>query len=272
MATIADFKPQLAESIDLLELPTYANDEEYVFESKFDGVRCCVKVSGDVRLLNRQGEPKLLFRKPTERMLVSEFRRLGSGPFILDGELVDETLWVFDVPFAGNIIGPHHPFKLRRDLLVQLFKVWKPDAAIQLVESASSRMEKLNMAKTILGEGGEGVIVKHINAPYRLGKRSVAWKKAKFVKQIDCVIVDKGRNGKDNMTVAVFDDGALIELCDVSALTGDGPRTQIGDVVTVTYLGVKHADRPRLTQPVKPILRTDKRPEECTIDQLPGRR
>ncbi len=187
-----------------------------------------------------------------------------NGDFVLDGELIGNTYWIFDLPLAGTMINPSSPYSERRNTLDELFRLWQPEHC-SLLPIARTQIDKLQLSLDVIAAGGEGLICNEIDAPYLSGKRSKHMLKHKLVKQADCVVIDKGREGKDNLTLALWDDKVLREIVDVSALTGDGPRCSIGDVVTINYLGWNGH---RLTQAVRPCLRHDKAPAECTIDQV----
>ena len=80
------------------------------------------------------------------------------------------------------------------------------------------------------------------------------------------MVIDRGINGKDNLLLGVYRDGEMVEVGKVSALTGDGPRVSIGDVVTVKVLYASAAGK--LYLPVTPHLRTDKSRTDCGYEQI----
>lgn len=265
-------KPQLAETCTA-SLTAYSTNDNYWMSQKVDGIRIMVVISGSTSrpgrsgassgkatFLNRRGEPS---SKHINSRLVEDMSKLN-GDFVLDGELIGNTYWIFDLPLAGTMIDPSSPYSERRNTLDELFRLWQPEHC-SLLPIARTQIDKLQLSLDVIAAGGEGLICNEINAPYLSGKRSRHMLKHKLVKQVDCVIIDKGREGKDNLTLALWDGKILKEIVDVSALTGDGPRCKIGDVVTINYLGWNGH---RLTQPVRPCLRHDKAPEECTIDQV----
>jgi hypothetical protein len=124
------------------------------------------------------------------------------------------------------------------------------------------------LVRAVLQVGGEGIIVRDQEAPYESGRRTSALRKAKFIKTMDVVVTARGRDGKDNLSIGVYDGDRLVDLGTVTAMAGDGPTLQVGQVCEVRYLYAHLSpDGPRLIQVTMPRLRTDKLPAECTLDQ-----
>jgi ATP-dependent DNA ligase len=261
----------LARTLSLAELPARCADGGWSITQKADGERCLVFVGAETFAVNRRGE-----RMPLPRW-VEQCLSSVSGDLWLDGELIKGKLWLFDMPQAGpperRLLRPSDPYIVRRGLLEDVFAQWNPPDTIQLLPRGGHTTEdRLLFVKKMLENGAEGVMLNNIHAPYEPGVRSRQLLKAKFVKQIDCVILDRGRDGKQNFVLALYRDGHIgrdTEVGEVSALTGDGPSCNVGDVVTVTFLYTLIGSD-RLVQPVTPKLRSDKAPEECTWDQLEG--
>jgi hypothetical protein len=102
---------------------------------------------------------------------------------------------------------------------------------------------------------------------YQEGTRSRDVLKWKRVKDLDAVVIDRNRGGKSNFILGLYnEDGEMVEIGAVSALTGDGPRIEVGSVVSVSYLYC--SDDGQLVQPVMPRLRTSKDAWECVTSQL----
>lgn len=246
----------------------YVNDPRWGLDVKVDGVRLLVGLQGDGPFgFNRSGARVALPRALTWS-LTGLLAGAGSANAYLDGELVGDLFWVFD------LIQPNRPdpWVVRRLSLDNLLaQIGADPAVMRPVPSAFERGDKAELVMRIRREGLEGLIAKELNSPYLMpaGKshRSKHWLKLKDVKTVDCVVTRLGVDGKANMAVALWRDRDLTEVGEVSALTGDGPRVVVGDVVTITflYLGVND----RLVQPVTPRLRTDKTAAECTWEQLP---
>lgn len=258
-------KAQLAEPVDRSTLDRYVRDDRWVMSQKVDGVRLLVSVEdGKVRLLNRKGDP---LTKAVPPGIARQAAQLP-GSWCLDGELFDGTLYVFDLPSAGNTIDPSDPYEVRRHALERIFEVWQP-TGIVLLPVARTPEQKAQLVANVEAAAGEGVMLNDADARYRPGQRSRAVLKVKFWNSCDCFVTAVRLNGKDNMSLAVFDEhGTERKVAECTALAGDGGRIQVGDVVEVKYLYAVDRQQPRLVQPTYPKIRTDKDAAECLLDQL----
>jgi ATP-dependent DNA ligase len=198
---------------------------------------------------------------------------------ILDGELVDGVLWVFDLPYLADKAGPidpSHILSVRRAALEEMFTWWTPNpACFRLLPVAHLDLDKSKLALTVLQNGGEGLMLKDTMGTYRSGARVKDVCKVKFVKTIDCVVTAVGTQGKENYSLGVYRPtnapGAMsngrFELVEVGRCSAIGKaKVNVGDVIEVKYLYLG-ADN-RLYQPRMMRPRTDKGALECTIDQL----
>jgi ATP-dependent DNA ligase len=219
---------------------------------------------GKVQLLNRQGVPA---SRSLPKVIHDSLCRLP-GDWFLDGEFLDGVLYAFDLPQAGGAVSTTTDYATRRDVLERFFGAWDPDG-IKLLPVAWTPEDKADLFKRVVENSCEGVILNDTTAPYRPGRRSSAILKVKLTNTADCVVIDVRRNGKDNMALAAYTPGGkLVEIAECTALAGDGWKVKIGDVVEVQYLYAVDRSRPRLVQPTKPLIRTDKAPEECLTSQL----
>jgi ATP-dependent DNA ligase len=261
---IPELVPQLAESIDKNRLPAYLADDRWWFEQKVDGQRKLVwLIDGRVSARNRQGEPADIPGR-----CITELPKVTGGVFALDCELVEDRLWVFDLPVGGGLVMPHMPYSYRRDVLDQLGPRLGGDS-VQVLPTARTAAQKLNLARKVIESGGEGVMVKDTTAAYLSGIRHPGVLKAKFVKDIDCVITRLAVGGKQNCAVGVYDPGGrLVEVGTVILHAKERNQVDVGSVVTVAYLYCVDPDRPRLVQPTRVRPRSDKQAAECTTDQL----
>jgi ATP-dependent DNA ligase len=247
-------KAQLAKATNN---PTqYLNSDQWAMQQKIDGWRMILECGSEgIKTLNRNGDP---LKCPAA--ITRSFKDFTTH-WIFDGELLDDTYYIFDVleiP-TGNIQS--WELSRRYELLYMLEDKFPDNVKLLplIVEGKEERLEEYKEA------GLEGVVFKLLSAEY-LNKRTSAFLKYKFIKQVDCVILDAGFNEKDNFVLGMFNGVEYVDVGKVSSLTGDGPKAQIGNVVQVDILYV--TDGNRLYQPVKPKIRTDKKPEECSVDQL----
>lgn len=256
-------QPALADSADDQTAIRHLSSDEWRCEQKVDGVRLLVHVhQGKVVGINRKGVITLM---PPE---VANAFVWFDGEWVFDGELVKNTYWVFDMPRALDLVTPSVPYGDRRSLLEQVWDGFEMPACVSLLPSLQDSVSKIKATSALREAGGEGVMLKRTAAPYSPGRRTKDVLKYKFVKDVDCIVMQLGLEGKQNFSVGLVDEetGEIIEVATVSALTGDGPRVEIGNVVTVRYLYA--SDDRRLVQPTLPRLRDDKSPGECVMGQL----
>lgn len=267
-------RPMLADEVDAdTALPRYAADDRFIFEPKLDGDRVMIQVEGGkVTAIGRNGQVSKHNPRFQDRRHVADIAKLARmGTVVLDGELVGDKLWLFDMPsleWKGGIdmvFDANEPWHIRRRALGLLFRAWSPNPALfGLVAFADDEEDKLAMAKDLLERNCEGVIIKNADAPYRWGRRCSDTLKAKYWKTADVIVTAVGTGGKANAELAAIRDGSLVPVGRCS-LNGKGAVTA-GMVVEVKYLYLGPGDR--LVQPDLLRIRTDKSGPECTFDQL----
>lgn len=246
------------------------SEPSFAMERKIDGHRKLVQTGpSGAKAFNRSGSPTTL-----PSALLSALDALET-PAVLDGELYQGRLHLFDLPFYDGVIDQSTPWARRHMALRKLLDLWSPVGFLfEVVPFVRDSGDKMALLSEIQDSGGEGVVAKRIDSPYTPGY-STAWLKLKLLEDVDVVVVEQSSDGKRNLTLAMADPsgdlllpggvrGRNVGRC--SAITGDGPRVQVGDVVTVRVGGVGSSGR--LVEPRTPRLRDDKTPADCTIDQL----
>lgn len=258
-------RPMLAEETDQNKLVDFAEDDAWWAEQKLDGHRVLLEVgNGRGTAIGRDGQSS---QHAALFMQTAYQGALGSLPVdaVLDGELVDGVLWVFDLPWTADGIEPKTPFTDRRERLEKLFADWSPpEPCFRLLPTAKDRRAKTELAMECLRQGGEGVMLKKTDGKYVSSVRVRHVLKAKFVREADFVVTQIGWRGKDNYCLGLYRDGKLTEVGRCSAIGKE--KCDVGDVVLVRYLYIG-ADG-RLYQPRMMRRRTDKGAEECLYDQI----
>jgi len=263
--------PQLAKSAEVSSLEHFIKDDSWVMEQKLDGHRL-LQLSPGMNLpptaITRNGS---IYTRKLPRA-IQDFR-FPEGEWALDGELVDSTYWVFDIPREPlNAIGAGEggwdkPLVLaERRAVLETFLSAVP-SPFRIVPQAKTVDEKIKLASKALGECYEGLLLKKADSPYRSGGRTEEWLKVKFVSTADCVVLDVRDDGKDSARLGLVDGVTLVDVGRAS-LIGKEKRGEIrpGDVVEVRYLYTGAGGR--LYQPTILRLRDDKTPPECSIAQL----
>lgn len=260
---MAELRPMLATEVAAEKMGNYINDDNWYAEQKVDGHRVLIHIqSGKLMVLGRGGQSSQhasRFSQPHYK----DITRLSDC--VIDGELVGDIFWIFDLPHYDNEkITIDSTYLTRRETLERLYSTWKPNDAYQLLPVAKTQVEKELLATTCYNTGGEGLMFKELSGTYSPGGRTSTMLKAKFVKTADVIITGIGTSGKTNYTLSVFKEDSMVEVGKCSAI-GKAVVT-IGSVIEVKYLylGVNE----RLYQPRMIKVRTDKRPNECLWSQF----
>lgn len=251
-------------SPDLLD--TLIHDDRYLAEQKIDGHRCLMHIeAGRIAAVARSG---LLL--PVKPPVFEPFKPFldGDARWVFDGEYLAGCYYIFDLIEAGKLISTTMPLIQRRTALEHFWSEWHPtSSSVELLPAYRTSDEKARLVERVREVGGEGVMFKLTSAVYVPGKRSATILKLKFRNEIDCVVMELGTGGKENMVLGLYDEsGILTEVAECTRLAGDGPKIKKDDVVTVTYQYA--TTNGRLFHPTLPKLRHDKPAMMCTRDQL----
>jgi ATP-dependent DNA ligase len=160
---------------------------ENVVEAKVDGVRCIVHVGETVQAFTRNGTPLVL-------SIDTEQAARAIGHEMLDGELVGDTLHVFDLPAFGG------SWRIRRAALEHAYARIHGTFGIALVPvihdpalDAGYPMDTNDAMRAAVKMGYEGIVLKDPEADYAAGSR--AWGKVKPEVTEDLRVVDCLPNG-----------------------------------------------------------------------------
>ncbi|MCI4659709.1 ATP-dependent DNA ligase [Cryobacterium zhongshanensis] len=251
-------------------------DTAWVAQFKYDGDRVVIEVTdGDIRVLNRQGQEKV---KNIGTAHLRPFSALNTGRWVFDGEVVGRTLVLYDLAVAtdgdSTWVNERTPFSIRYTVLSDIVGILgipevasaSVDAPVVLAPVASTNVAKDQFLATAVAEQREGIILRHLDGLYELGRRSTTLIKHKLIKDAD-VIITSLHGTKSSATLAVHAlDGSLVEV-GASSTIGKGD-VRVGDVWLVTFLYVVDPRHPHLFQPRLVRRRDDKSAAACTIDQF----
>lgn len=258
-----ELRPMLAEEVDADQLPRYIADDGWWAQQKVDGHRVLIHVQGGkVKVLGRSGQISQHGARFTQPAY-ADITRLPDC--VIDGELVGDVLWLFDLPYhVAEGIDTESPYHKRQDALERTFHEWNPGDRYRLVPTARTPVEKGELALTLLKTRAEGVMLKDVTGAYQPGGRVRSVLKAKYVKEVDVFVTKIGEKGHDSYTLAVFRNGKEVEVGKCSAI---GKATCVkDDVITVRFLYL--AENDRLYQPRMIRKRDDKAKAECDWAQL----
>ena len=286
---------------ELLDSPQWS------VEQKMDGTRGWALLRGDEPAVmtvgvTLDGQPmplkhtaatQHLRRIFTQGVYALHERLMPGESLILDGEIMIDTgeFRVFDVPLLSTRNGancsPDTPQQKRRELLEQLATGF--GSAASLVPQAIGGFDKRWMLTNCRRNNVEGVVFKHLDAPYRTdGKRTDRVLKYKFVKTADVIVIRESRSrNSEGREVGSIEFGVMapfegemtvdqqqavtllrrLPILPVGRCSVIGkPHVEPGDVIEVAYL--YRAATGGLIQPRMTRIRHDKSPRECGIDQF----
>lgn len=207
----AKLAPQLA------TLVSSVPEGDWVIETKFDGYRVMARIDGDdVRIFTRNGNDWTDRLRP----IADAVAQLGLTSAWLDGEIAvlndagipdfnrlqnaidsaevsDIVLFVFDVPFLGDMDLRAVPLAGRRTVLKELFEE-RETATVRFSQSFEVPPAQLLGAACQMGL--EGVMAKRADAPYVSG-RTDTWVKLKCQHRQEFVVL--GFTERANATMEV---------------------------------------------------------------------
>jgi len=268
--TLAAVEPKDAKSTTryACEQPQDATREEsdaliknskFWLQQKMDGVRRQIHKTpaGAFIGYNKLGKAVEL---PTS--MLAELMAIPAKSFWMDGELVGDKYWAFDLFELNGDVVAQEAYSTRFTRLTQLLGMGEN---VCIVPTAVSIAAKTAAMAGHVQLRHEGVVFKRTDVKYRAGD-SGQHKRFKFVKSVSCYVTSLSTK-KASATVSMLDGARWIEVSDVST-NGKGTIAK-GDVVEVLFLYAT-AGR-RLYQPRIKEVRTDVEAADCTIDQLAGK-
>jgi bifunctional non-homologous end joining protein LigD len=256
----AQYKAELLEEITEREAVRFVNDDNYGCEEKHNGERKIVyRDASGVRSTNRDGEPS------THLLPAHIINALLSHPlptFTIDIEFEQGVVVVLDVMNLGGLEFSGQKYSKRKEAALLAFENRHP--MVKVAKTIEGRAAKAAFILAKKEEKAEGVCFKKLDAPYKAGKNG-QHKKLKFWKSLDCVVTAPNAEGHNSVEVSLYNrQGKLQRICGVS-LNGK-VAVRIGDVIEIDYLyGTGNLE---VVQPNLVRVRDDKKPHQCTIDQI----
>jgi bifunctional non-homologous end joining protein LigD len=257
---------ELLEEVTEEEARHLIRDDVYSLQTKKDGVRRQVRkdATGEIVGINRRG-----LVVPVEAKLLAELKLIPLKTFLIDGELVGDKLWAFDL-LDANGDRRSVSYVSRFDALARVLgdteRQFISGGALQhirIVPNWFGTTEKQKAYEELKADRAEGVVFKLLGAPYRVGKNG-QHKKFKFVKTLTAKVLAVRENGKDSVTLGLAENGGWLTIGRTTAI-GQGPY-QVGDLVEVRYLYATEGRQ--LFQSVLLGRRDDITEAECTVSQL----
>ena len=210
------------------------------------------------------GSNKLGFQRGVPRPVAIALDRDRGAT--LDGELIGDTLHVFDIlAFEGSDV--RHRTCRHRVALMEAVVNDINHRNLRIVPTYRTIEEKRAAFAAIRARGGEGVVFKQINSPYVAGKNpSTGIVKHKFVSSATVLVCSLSAS-KRSVQVGAYDaTSQLVTMCSVT-IPPNAAMPRPGDLAEVLYLYAFPASH-ALAQPVWKGLRTDQTLGACVLSQL----
>lgn len=261
----SDFIPQLLNPVtEEAALQLLAN-HDWATQQKMDGERRAAHAeNGSVIGINRKGLIVPL-PEPVANELLAVAR---DGAIRIDGELIGDTLHVFDLHvYQGQSL--HAQPWLHRMRIAQI--ALAPCLSIQTISAAVTREDKHRLWQQVREANGEGIVFKRIDGPVTPGRPNSGgdWRKFKFTETASCCVI-KANTGKRSVRIGLlegngFDESRLIPVGNVT-IPPNFAIPSPGDLIEVEYLYAYPGGS--LYQPVYRGLRTDVDRSDCNMTQL----
>lgn len=262
------FLPQLLNPITEAEAMRLIEDDQWAAQQKMDGERRAVSTT----ISNSWGANRKGLFVPLPQGIADELRFIATkfGMALFDGEIIGETLWVFDLHILTKPLHALPWLERMRHAATALAGCQQ----IKPVPVAITASEKRRLWRQVKAAHGEGVVFKRIHSPVSVGRPNSGgdWLKYKFTESASCCVME-ANTGKRSVRIGLLDNNSpeaikgqkLIPVGNVTIPPNhDVPAA--GDIVEVEYLYAYKGGS--LYQPVYRGKRPDLDIDACIIGQL----
>ena len=251
---------QLLNPVDEAEARSLIKDPNWVMQKKWDGRRLILhKQNGEILGINRLG---LTVDLPVK--LIEDARRCRID-FTVDGEIIGDTLYVFDLLSCDRDDMKECRFVDRYLRLMNLLACFT-HPRIHLVETAFKEEDKSLLFERYKVNGDEGVVFKYQHSTYIAGRPSSGGSQLKYKFTETASFVVGKINSKRSITLHLY-DGQRTVLAGKVTIPANQEIPTVGKVVEVRYL-YAFKESGSIFQPVYLGVRGDIAASECTVSQL----
>ncbi|MBN8924170.1 MAG: WGR domain-containing protein [Rhodanobacter sp.] len=234
----------------------------YLMQEKHDGVRAVLSVQAGVPILtNKRGRA---LDVPESVAAFAAAALMDAGETVLDGELVGERLYIFDILMLRGEDMRSDGFRRRYATLEGLLL---PHAEhVTLSPAFSFPTSKRANYDALLAAGAEGVVFKSGSAPYTAGRSAANGDclKVKFVESAT-VRIKAQHPTKRSVSIEMLDGDTWVDVGNV-AIPANRPIPAVGALCETHYLYAYRGGS--LYQPVYKGERDDVSDADCGIGQL----
>ena len=254
--------PQLLNAIDEATMKDCLGNSEWIAQEKHDGERLMVKVQEtDATVIgsNRKGLVRAI-----PQALAFDLSQLPGGT-VVDGELVGDHFYVFDLLQAGSKDMRNQTYLNRYEALVLLLSRIAGEN-VTIVTTALTTQQKTDLLEEVRARNGEGVVLKRGQSIYSAGRPNSLGDQLKY-KFYETATFEVDGNNADRRSVSLrlYQDGMPVAVGNVTI----PPSKEIpkpGTVVEVRYLYAYQGGS--IYQPSFLNQRADQDASDCLVSQL----
>lgn len=254
--------PQLLNFVKEEEVSKYLDDDEWLMEEKKDGVRQMIRKNKKVvEGINKKG---LITSLP---VTTEEAVRKACGVLDaqLDGELVGEVYWLFDLLSMGVHSYGTVSVNARLNAINEWFEESSYNDYFKLVPIATGKQAKHKLYNKLKKDRAEGVVFKKLDSPYKAGRPASGGTQVKFKFKGSATVRCKEINDKNSFIMEMQENGNWIEVGNCTFFpTKTVP--EVSKFYEVEYLYAYPGGS--LFQPTLKEARTDSDESDCNLSQL----
>lgn len=253
--TPSEIQCVLLNPIDIDDVESLLEDDEWGMQEKFDGVRFMLgKKNGEVFALNRKGKRVSVPNSLTKA--VSEM-----DDFFVDGELIGERYFVFDILENEGKCLRGESLSNRMKVLKSFFSKCNSIVVVDLRVGKDKR----KLFNRLTQQKKEGIVFKKLSAKYNVGRPASGgnYLKFKFYSSASCIVSEL--NDKRSVSLHLYSENNIVQVGNVTIpVNFDVPKK--GDVVEIKYLYAYEGGS--LYQPIYLGKRSDIDKDQCVVLQL----
>jgi len=208
----ASFLPQLLCPVEESAVETYLSGSQWFMQEKKDGQRCGIRRSpAGIEAYNRKGQVVTLGGT------VEAYLKQIPGNFLLDGELVGDCFFAFDVLETGGEHLRSMTYENRLAALSSLLRGYTNEY-IRIVPTARTEEAKRTLYDLLKEQKREGVVFKKRGAPHVSGRpnSSATATQVKVKFYATCTAIVTGINDQRSVRLGLFHQGTIISIGNVT--------------------------------------------------------
>lgn len=261
-ANFTGVTPQLLNAIDEKTRDLLIADPAWGLQEKYDGERRMIRSKdGQVIGINRKGLVVSLPQALADEALEAKRN------VVLDGELVGERFYAFDLLEIGSQDLRSHPYKDRIAILTSMFDAPGRSGSIQVVETSLSTQAKCAVFASLKAKGKEGLVFKLMTSIYSPGRPNSGGShlKFKFVERASLKVASI-HPSKRSVSLEGYDENRMTVPLGNVTIPPNHKIPSVGTIVDVDYLYAFPGGS--VYQPVYRGERADIETSACTVAQL----